>query len=66
MNKPAATVRYDSMIGSQSKSLSLPSKYQRLLWRFEKINEMLNFLNIKGTNSFFAVLQKAIQSSMHE
>lgn len=65
MNLPEATVRFEELIKPQGQ-LVLPAAYKRLLTKFEKLDDVMNFMNMKQTPTYLGIVCKAFSSSFNE
>jgi len=65
LNKPAALTRFDTLL-KEMQTLPLPSKYQRLLWKFEQLENILTFLCMKDAAPFLGVVKRAFSNSLYE
>lgn len=65
LNIPEPKVRFEEFLKPTS-SMPLPFSYQRLLKKFEKLDDLMNFLNMKQAQTFASVVVKAYANSMNE
>lgn len=62
---PEASTRYEELLKPQG-HLSLPHSYKNLLQKFEKLDDVVNFMNMKQTPTYLGVVTKAFTSSFNE
>lgn len=65
LNLPEASTRYEELLKPQG-HLSLPHSYKTLLQKFEKLDDVVNFMNMKQTPTYLGVVCKAFSSSFNE
>jgi hypothetical protein len=62
---PEASVRYEEFLKPQGQ-LQLPHQYKRLLQKFEKLDDVINFMNMKQAPTYLKVVSKAYSTSLNE
>jgi hypothetical protein len=62
---PEATTRFEEILKPHG-GLTLPTSYQRLLQKFEQLDTILNFMNMKQTPTYLGVVSTAFNSSINQ
>jgi hypothetical protein len=65
LNLPETSVRFEEFLRPPT-ALPLPGNYSKLFKKFERLDDLMNFLNMKQTPSFISVITKAYTTSMNE